>query len=233
MTSWHELPRAAFDLETTGRDPHQARIVTASIVVVDDGGTVIASHEWLARPEIEIPAEATAVHGVSNQQAQDAGLAPERVAAEVSAVLAGLFDAGTPVLAFNAPYDFTVLTAECARYGSVPPQAGPVIDPFVLNKEVHRYRKGKRTLVALCEEYLVDLAEAHTSAADALATIRLADCLAEKFPRLQTDAAGLHEAQVGWCREQAASFQEYLRRTKNPDAVISGEWPVHAELVPA
>ncbi|GAB3263278.1 3'-5' exonuclease [Arthrobacter pigmenti] len=233
MTSWHELPRAAFDLETTGRDPHQARIVTASIVVVDGGGSVIATHEWLARPDVEIPAEATAVHGISNRHAQRSGMAPERVAAQVSTVLAGLFDAGTPVMAFNAPYDFTVLNAECARYGVIPPQASPVIDPFVLNKEVHRFRKGKRTLVALCEEYVVDLTDAHTSAADALATIRLADCLADKFPQLRTDAASLHESQIGWCSDQAASFQDYLRRTRNPDAVISGEWPVLAELVPA
>lgn len=233
MTSWHELPRAAFDLETTGRDPHQARIVTASIVVVDGGGSVIATHEWLARPDVEIPAEATAVHGISNRHAQRSGMAPERVAAQVSTVLAGLFDVGTPVMAFNAPYDFTVLNAECARYGVIPPRASPVIDPFVLNKEVHRFRKGKRTLVALCEEYVVDLTDAHTSTADALATIRLADCLADKFPQLRTDATSLHESQIGWCSDQAASFQDYLRRTRNPDAVISGEWPVLAELVPA
>ncbi|GAB3530165.1 3'-5' exonuclease [Arthrobacter monumenti] len=231
MNSWHELPRAAFDLETTGRDPHEARIVTASIVLVNGAGEVVRTHEWMAAPEIDIPAEASAVHGVTNERAQAEGLPPEYVTAEVLAVLEGLFDAGIPVMAFNAPYDFTVLGSECRRYGLVPTEAKPVIDPFVLNKHVHKYRRGKRTLVALCEEYLVDLKEAHTSAADALATIRLADCLAAKYPQLHTDAASLHDAQIDWCREQAASFQEYLRRTK-PEAVISGDWPVHAELVP-
>lgn len=232
MNSWHELPRAAFDLETTGRNPHEARIVTASVVLVNGAGEITRTHEWMAAPEIKIPAEASAVHGISDERARAEGRHPEQVTAEVSAVLKDLFDAGIPVMAFNAPYDFTVLGAECRRYGLVPSAAKPVIDPFVLNKHVHKYRRGKRTLVALCEEYLVDLEEAHTSAADALATIRLADALAAKYPQLRTDAASLHEAQIHWCREQAASFQEYLRRTKDPEAVISGEWPIHAELVP-
>ncbi len=205
--------------------------MTASIVLVNGAGGVTRTHEWMAAPEIEIPAEASAVHGVSNERARAEGLPPELVAAEVVAVLEGLFDAGIPVMAFNAPYDFTVLDAECRRYGLISPEAKPVLDPFVLNKHVHKYRRGKRTLVALCEEYLVDLREAHTSAADALATIRLADCLAAKYPQLQVPAAALHDAQVHWCREQAANFQEYLRRTK-PEAVISGDWPVHAKLVP-
>lgn len=233
MSSWHELPRAAFDVETTGRDPHEARIVTASIVLVDGSGTVQQTHEWLANPQISIPAEAIEIHGISNEYAQQHGSEPEQVTAEIVAVLEDMFDAGIPVLAFNAPYDFTVLSAECRRFGYVPSQARPIIDPFVLNKQVHKYRRGKRTLGALCEEYEVALDNAHTSAADALATIGLADCLAEKFPQLRGDAQWLHDAQIAWCSEQAASFQEYLRRTK-PEAVIKGDWPVQrSSLLPA
>lgn len=45
MTSWSMHPRAAFDLETTGKDPRTARIVTASIVMVDESGAVAESYE--------------------------------------------------------------------------------------------------------------------------------------------------------------------------------------------
>ena len=38
--AWTEGPRASFDLETTGRDPHTARIVTASVVRTDAAGAV-------------------------------------------------------------------------------------------------------------------------------------------------------------------------------------------------
>ena len=110
---------------------------------------------------------------------------------ELAAVLQELFDAGTPVIAFNASYDFTVLAAESARYGIPQLSRFPVLDPYIMNKQVDRYRKGKRTLTALCEEYGVNLDNAHTSAADALATLRMLDAMAGKFPKLSMPATKL------------------------------------------
>lgn len=225
-SSWTDGPRACFDLETTGRDPQQARIVTASVVLVSPSGDVLREWEWLADPEVEIPEEAAAVHGVSTERARAEGRPAAEVTAELDDVLAGLWDHGVPVLAFNAAYDLTVLARENERHGLTAPAPLPVLDPFVLNKQVHRYRRGKRTLGALCEEYGVVLDAAHTSAADALATERLATALATRFAELRQPAARLHEQQIGWAAEQAASLQEYFRR-KDPAAVVDGTWPVH------
>lgn len=225
MSTWNTLPRAAFDLETTGRNSRSARIVTASITVVDDRGEVIREYEWLADPGVEIPAEASEVHGITTEKAQAEGRPAADVTREVAAALQELFDGGTPVIAFNASYDFTVLAAESARYGVPQLSRFPVLDPYIMNKQVDRYRKGKRTLTALCEEYGVDLNNAHTSAADALATLRVLDAMAGKFPKLQMPASRLHQLQVDWAAAQAADFQSYLRRTK-PAAVIEGDWPV-------
>ena len=225
-TSWTEAPRACFDLETTGRDPQQARIVTASVVLVSPAGEVLREWEWLADPGVEIPEEAAAVHGVSTERARAEGRPVAEVTAELTQLLAGFWREGTPVLAFNAAYDLTVLTRETERHGLPAPQPHPVLDPFVLNKQVHRYRRGKRTLGALCEEYGVVLDAAHTSAADALATERLAAALVERFAELERPAEELHELQIGWAAEQAASLQEYFRR-RDPEAVVDGTWPVH------
>lgn len=226
MTSWSMHPRAAFDLETTGKDPREARIVTASIVMVDDAGAVVESYEWLANPGVDIPEEASAIHGVTTAHAQEHGRPADQVAAEVAAVLATLFANNIPVIAFNASYDFTVLANEARRHELPQISAAPVIDPFICNKNVDKFRKGSRTLVALCEEYGIKLDDAHTSAADAEATLRLADALAAKYSALRVDVMELHQAQVGWAREQAADFQGYLRRVKDPAAVIEGDWPV-------
>ncbi|WP_454698963.1 exonuclease domain-containing protein [Arthrobacter humicola] len=223
--TWDTRPRAAFDLETTGRNSRAARIVTASVTVVDAGGSVIKEHEWLADPGIEIPAEASEVHGVTTERARQEGRPAAEVTRELASVLQGLFDDGVPVVAFNASYDFTVLAAESARYGIPQLDRFPVLDPYIMNKQVDRYRKGKRTLTALCEEYDVNLDNAHTSAADALATLRMLDAMAGKFPKLRMAAGQLHQLQVGWAASQAADFQTYLRKTK-PAAVIEGEWPV-------
>lgn len=225
MTTWNTLPRAAFDLETTGRNSRAARIVTASVTVVDAGGDVIKEHEWLADPGVEIPAEASEVHGVTTEQARRDGRPAHEVTKELATVLQELFDAGVPVIAFNASYDFTVLAAESARYGVKQLSRFPVLDPFIMNKQVDRYRKGKRTLTALCEEYGVSLDNAHTSAADALATLRMLDAMAVKFPKLKMPASQLHQLQVAWAVSQASDFQTFLRKTK-PAAVIEGDWPV-------
>jgi len=222
---WNAGPRAAFDVETTGKNSRAARIVTASLIVVDAQGEVLQEHEWLADPGVEIPAEAAEVHGITTAKARAEGRPAAAVVLELRNTIQDLFDAGTPVMAFNANYDFTVLAAECARHGIPQVTRFPVLDPFIINKQVDRYRKGTRTLGALCEEYGVRLDNAHTSAADALATVRLLDAMAKKFPKIVMPTASLHKLQIEWAAAQAADFQQYLRRTK-PTAVIEGEWPV-------
>ncbi|MFJ6001187.1 3'-5' exonuclease [Arthrobacter sp. NPDC092385] len=225
MTSWHEGPRAAFDLETTGRDPLSARIVTATVILLDGDGAVLEHHEWLADPGVEIPDGAAAVHGITTSHARAHGLAAVEVVRGISAVLARLFAAGVPVLAYNARYDFTVLAQEGRRHGVPTPRPTPVIDPFIMDKQADRYRRGKRTLTALCEHYGIRFENAHTSAADVLATLQVGQVLAEHHAFLRKPAADLHASLVVWADRQAADFEEYLRRTE-PDAVIERAWPV-------
>ena len=227
MNSWHMCPRAAFDLETTGRDPLTARIVTASIILVDGRGEVQEHHEWLADPGVDIPPEATAVHGIASQTAQAYGSPASRVVSQIAAVLLGFFRDRIPVLAFNARYDFTVLAREGVRHGVGTPNPFPVLDPYVMDKHADRFRPGKRTLTAMCAHYGVPLENAHTSAADVLATLGVAAVLAERFPHLRKPASELHEFQMTWALRQAESFQEYLRRS-NPEAVVEGQWPAIA-----
>src|SRR3546814_5504690 len=69
------------------------------------------------------------------------------VVAEVVDALAGIFAAGIPVVAYNAPYDFSLLKHEALRHDVTPLAApSPVIDPLVVDKRYDRYRRGKRTL---------------------------------------------------------------------------------------
>lgn len=226
---WHERIRAGFDLETTGRDPNTARIVTASLVLVDPQGQLAASYEWLVDPGVPIPAEAAAVHGVTTERAQAEGMPAPAAVAEIGETLRDMFTTGIPVIAFNAVYDFTVMDRELVRHGMQPLAPVPVVDPYVIDKQVDRFRKGKRTLTDVCAHYGVPLLDAHTSAADSLAAVGVADELARRHPQVQVALEQLHDEQVRWKAEQSASFQEYLRR-KDPSAVVNGDWPVQRSM---
>jgi len=221
-----------FDLETTGIDVETARIVTAHVGLIDSTGESIAHGEWLADPGVEIPSQASAVHGITTERAQAEGRPAAEVVAEIIAALRAVFTRGVPLVIYNAPYDLTVLDREAKRYGLEPLGAGPdavggcVVDPLVIDKAVDRYRKGKRTLEAAAEFYEVQLTDAHDAGADAIAAGRVAQAMARRHASvLDVPARDLHTLQIGWCGEQAASFQEYMRR-RDPEFVASGEWPV-------
>ncbi|MBF0807700.1 3'-5' exonuclease [Rothia nasimurium] len=228
MTSWTKLPRATFDLETTGIDPKTARIVTASLVLVSPDGEVLRAGEWLADPGVEIPEQASAIHGITTEYAREHGKPAQQVAYEVAMALGGLFADGVPVIAFNAAYDFSVLHFELARYGYPPLTCYPVLDPLVINKHVHKFKKGKRTLEVLANEYSVELENAHTSKDDALAAERLLTAMSFEYEEIEQPATALHEQQITWAAEQAAELQDYFNRI-GKQADVSGAWPVRTD----
>lgn len=229
--SWHLGRLASFDVESTGVDVETARIVTAALTTVGaDWPTDSAT--WLADPGIEIPAEASAVHGISTEHAREFGQPAVEVVGSIVERLAEQVRTGVPVVAMNARYDLTVLDREARRHRLAPltDRIGDapllVIDPYVIDKQVDRYRKGKRTLTALCEHYGVKLgADAHDASADALAAVRVAYRLAVLFPKLQMPLTELTALQVGWAAGQARSLEEYLRKS-DASAVVEGAWPL-------
>lgn len=226
-TPWHET-LGVFDLETTGVDVESSRIVTAHVGVIDAAGNTLESIAWIADPGIEIPEGASAVHGITTEVARATGRPAADVVGEIVAALRALIERGIPITIYNAPYDLTLLNREAIRH-NVPPLENPfpIIDPLVIDKFVDKFRKGKRTLTAAAEYYGVVLSEAHDAGADAIAAGRVAQALVAKYPaQLSIELEQLHSAQASWCAEQAASFQEYMRRTKDPSFTTSGAWPV-------
>ncbi|KIF69275.1 DNA polymerase III subunit epsilon [Streptomyces sp. AcH 505] len=219
----------ALDVETTGVDPETARIVTAAVVSLGVSSEPPTS-TWLVNPGIEIPAEASTVHRVTTEQARTQGQSPAEAIPEIIAELTGALDAGWPLVVFRAPYALTVLAREAARYDvAFPGEVAPVIDPAVLDKQVDRYRRGRRTLPALCEHYRVRHDGPNDAVEDALAVARLAWRLPRVHPQLAAlPLNDLHTSQQAWARDQAAGLQEHLRRT-DPAAVVNGDWPfLHA-----
>lgn len=219
---------AVFDLETTGLDLTQARIVTACAVRINEAGEVVGDNkEWLANPGIEIPEAASNVHGVTTEIARMKGTDPKQVIAELLQTLRGFFAAGLPVVAYNAPYDFTILHHEAIRHGLEPlTNPMPIIDPLVLDKFVDTYRKGKRTLSVAASLYGVVLDDAHNATADAIAAGRVAQAIAAKHAdKLSMDILDLHEAQISWSEKQDESYEKF-RKGSSPDFTVQRGWPL-------
>jgi DNA polymerase-3 subunit epsilon len=235
--SWHTRRLAAFDIETTGVDCESDRIVTASISFVG-GDLPVESRDWLVDPGVEIPTGATGVHGITTEHARANGRVTGEVVEEITALLASHLQQGAPVIVFNARFDLTCLDREARRHGVLPlvDRVGAdgmlVVDPFVLDKQLDRYRRGKRTLTAVCEHYRVPLEDAHVANADALAAARVAWRLARQFAELQeADLRALHDHQVAWAAEQAASLQDYFRG-RGSEELVERAWPIIPERVP-
>ena len=216
-----------FDLETTGIDTATARIVTAHVGLIDETGTVVERKDWIVDPGVPIPEGAAAVHGITDERARRFGRPPGEVVPEILGAIRSLFARGFPLVVYNAPYDLTLLAAEAERHRLWPLEVtAPIVDPFVLDKQLDRFRKGKRTLTAAAEVYGVDLTDAHDAGADAIAAGRVAQAIARRHAgELGLTAHELHDAQVAWCSDQAERFQTYMREKRDPDFTTSGAWP--------
>ena len=219
---------AVFDTETTGVDPREARIVTAAIALLNRDGEIAERYDWLLDPGVEIPLPAVQVHGISTDVARTSGIHAEVGIAQIVEQVTEMLARGFPIVAYNAPFDLSLLRAEAQRYGIAWPETvAPVIDPLILDKQFDRFRRGKRTLTAVAAHYGVDIGQAHDAGDDAIAAGRVLHRLTEKFVDvIPADIDELHRRQVEWARDQAENFQAYMRRTKNPSFVAEGGWPL-------
>ena len=231
-TAWPFGPLLGFDTETTGVNPSQDRLVTAALIRRTErtigGDRQQSVTTWLADPGVEIPEAASAVHGVTTERVRAEGRPVTEVLAEVSDLLVTAMAAGTPVVAFNASYDLTLMEAELARHdlptmrSRLGRELGPIADPLV------RYRKGKRRLGDLCEVYGVQVDEAlHTAEVDVIATLDVLEAMAIAHPQVsELGPEQLVAFQARAHRTWAESFNEWLAR-KNPSRTpAQTAWPL-------
>jgi DNA polymerase-3 subunit epsilon len=231
--SWHRGPLFGFDLESTGVDVETDRIVTAAIVDIRPGEPT-RTRTWLVNPGIDIPGGASVIHGITTEKARAEGQHPSTALEELALELTIALTSGTPIVAFNASFDLTMLDQELLRYklGGFEDRmitydlVMPILDPHVLDKRFDTYRRGKRTLTATCEAHGLRLDNAHAADADAIAACRLLFRLADKYnlPAEYT-LDDIHEAQIEWRAEQSASLAEYFRKQGKSENV-DGSWPL-------
>jgi DNA polymerase-3 subunit epsilon len=171
------------DLETTGVDPQTDRIVEVSVLKILPGGNR-QHHTRRLNPGIPIPATATAIHGIT-----DADVAGEPSFRQVATALEA-FLRGCDLCGFNIKrFDLRLLYAEFQRAG-VPfdLEGRALVDPQEI---FHHFER--RDLTAAVRFYL-DRAhdEAHSAAADVLATAEVLDAMLGRYAELPRSAEDLH-----------------------------------------
>lgn len=175
-------PIVFFDLEATGLDVTEDRIVEISCIKVaaDGAGETLDS---LVNPLITIPADAAAVHGIS-----DADVAQAPTFADIASEVEG-FLAGADLAGYNhGRYDLPLLEHEFARAGiDFDWRSRRLIDVSVIFR-----RMESRSLAGAVRFYCSDeLADAHTATADVAATMAVLVGQLERYPDLPRDAAAL------------------------------------------
>lgn len=177
-------PIVFFDLETTGTNIISDRIVEICYLKVFPNGNEEAKTLRI-NPGMPIPAEASAVHGIYDEDVADCPLFKE-VARSIAHAIEGADLAG-----FNSNrFDIPLLAEEFLR-------AGVDIDlsrrKFV-DVQVIFHKMEQRTLSAAYKFYCdKELEEAHTAAADTRATYEVLQAQLDRYPELQNDITYLSE----------------------------------------
>lgn len=159
-------PVVFFDIEATGTDPNADRIVELSVVRVNPApGGIDAPRTWRVNPGVHIPSEASAIHGIHDD---DLATAPTfaKLADELAEVFTGADLAGFSVTRF----DVRILQAEFTR-------ASRVVDfsrSRMIDAQVIYHQREPRNLAAALRFYRDrELVDAHGAQADTLAALEV------------------------------------------------------------
>lgn len=202
-------PICFFDLETTGINVANDRIVEIAILKIFPNGNK-ESYTWRVNPGIPIPPQASAVHGVTNEM-----VANEPTFKELAPKVYSLIK-DSDLGGFNSNrFDIPMLAEELLR---------AEIDfdlKRALSVDVQTifHKMEKRTLGAAYKFYCgKDLENAHSAEADTLATYEVLLAQLEKYPDLKNDISFLSDFSS---HKEHADFAGFITYNEKDEEVFS------------
>lgn len=193
-------PIIFFDLETTGVNIAKDKIVEISILKVFPNGNK-ESKTWLVNPEIEIPKEASDIHGITNEKVVSEPTFKE-LAQTVSEMIEGCDLAG-----FNSNrFDIPLLAEEMLRANV----DFDMNNRVAIDVQVIFHKKEERTLSAGYQFYCgKTLENAHSAEADTLATYEILKAQLDKYDDLENDVEFLNNYSTFRERADFAGFIQF------------------------
>ena len=162
------------DLETTGFNPREDRVVQFALVGSDSDGSHLNLNS-LVDPGCRIPSESSKVHGIFNDDVRGAGSFEEHLDS-MSNLMDGAVIVGHNVLAF----DWRFVEMECIRIGREAPVPLAIVDTLVLARSFDV--PGRHNLGMLCKRFGIGLERSHSADADAGATLLLLWKFMREYP---------------------------------------------------
>ena len=193
-----DRPLVFFDLETTGLDLKNDRIIELALIKITPHGDVL-ERERRFNPEMPIPPGATAVHGIN-----DADVADEPTFCRTARSLAELLE-DCDLAGFNVRrFDIPMLVHEFARCGVEFSMEGR----RVVDMQNIFHREEPRHLSAAARFYLDrEHEEAHTALGDIRTSAGVLGAQLARYAHLPRDLDGLH----AYCEEHAPTYSEFDR----------------------
>lgn len=175
-------PICFFDLETTGTNISKDRIVEISILKVYPNGNK-ESKTWLVNPEMDIPDEVVAIHGISNEK-----IANEPTFKELSVQIHDMIK-GCDLGGYNSNrFDIPLLVEELLRVDLDLDMKNVVS----VDVQTIFHKMEQRTLSAAYQFYCgKDLDGAHSAEADTNATYEVLKSQLDKYADLENDISWL------------------------------------------
>ena len=182
MQLFLKKPLVFFDLETTGIHIAKDRIVEISFLKIMPDGQE-ESKTWRVNPQMPIPAQATAVHGITDSDVKDCPTF-EEIAASFAEQIEGCDLAG-----FNSNrFDIPLLAEEFLRVGV---DIDLVKQKFIDVQTIY-HKMEPRNLVSAYQYYCgKELADAHQAASDTRATYEVLMGQLDKYPELENNVEAL------------------------------------------
>ncbi|WP_053977449.1 3'-5' exonuclease [Mangrovimonas xylaniphaga] len=198
-------PICFFDLETTGVNISKDRIVEISILKVYPDGKE-ESNTWLVNPEMPIPPEVTAIHGVSDEDVADKPTFKE-LAKEIHNIIKDSDLGG-----FNSNrFDIPLLAEEMLRAEMDFDMKSRV----AIDVQTIYHKMEQRTLSAAYQFYCnKNLDGAHSAEADTNATYEVLKAQVAKYDELENDAKFLAEFSS---RKKFADFAGFIAFNKEEE----------------
>ena len=202
-------PLCFFDLETTGVNVAKDRVVEISILKIFPNGNK-ESKTWLVNPEMPIPPQTTAVHGITDEK-----VANEPTFKQLSKDIYSMIK-GSDLAGFNSDrFDIPLLAEEMLR-------AEIDVDfkkHLTVDVQTIFHKMEKRNLSAAYKFYCgKDLDNAHSAEADTNATYEVLKSQIEKYDELENDVSKLSAFST---RTKSVDFAGFVIIDKDGDAAFN------------